>query len=172
MPIRGCTIQICLSALGQRIRKHQFLLFGNAILLCVMGAYVDFIRKAAKNNDRNLCTSNKSLALYKKYHFYYQFILYTFLASTVLNMLYLSFYTMIPKSAITTTLFYGPLFAMAVVCLGFALDGFLKLRSLKDEPADCQKMFDNFKAFFIIGLTMSALQIFLSFWIVVSGFIR
>lgn len=164
------TLQICSSKIGQKLRKHQFLVFANAILLCVMGAYVDFIRKATKNNHHNMCTSIKSLDLYKKYQFYYQFILYTFIASTVYNMLYLSFYTIIPKSSITTLLFYGPLFAMGVVCLGFALDGYLKIRSLTQEPPECQKMFDNFKVFFVIALTMSSLQILLSLWIVASSF--
>lgn len=180
------------SSLSVDFYKSRFLVFAHAILLSIMGAYLSMIKKTMKAQEQGfksfsdavvtgtgftgnlttLCRSPYSFDLAnKKFKFYYEFLFYTFVASAVYNLLYIAFEPKLPQSKTTLFMAYAPLAIMGIVGIGFSVDGFVKIRSLTKEPVECQRMFDNYKAFFIVAMTASVVQTFVCLWIL-SSFVR
>lgn len=166
--------------------KNRFLVVAHAVLLSIMLAYLTNINKAMKTQEQNLkafsdavaagtgvgadvssstCRSTYSFELAKKFKTYNEILFYTFVASGLLNLVYIAFSPTLSSSKLTLLLVYGILAVAGIVGIGFSVDGYIKIRSLTKEPQECQRMFDNYKSFFIVAMTASVVQAFFSLWI-------
>lgn len=162
-------------------QKQRFLVLVHIGLLSAMSAYIVKIKKIYKENEKNImstttssitCYSNKSIDNYRIFMKYLDIILYSIIASAFYNLFYLAFVNDFPKSKYTNFWFYFPLFVVGIVCMGYSVDGFIKINSFKGEPIVCQKMFSDFKMFFILSMSLSVAQAAFSMMILFSSFVK
>lgn len=164
-------------------RKQQLLVLIHIVLLLSMSVYIVKMKKILKEQEKNLsltisptngitCYSTKSHKSIQEFLFYQDILLYCIIASAFYNLLYLAFFDILPKSKYIDLLFYFPLFVVGVVCLGYSTSGYIQIKSFTSEPLACQKMFNNFKLFFILSLSAGVIQAIISSIILLSSFLH
>lgn len=116
-------------------------------------------------NPQNLCLTSANMDLFNKFQLYKEIVFYSILASLFYNLLYLAFQYKIPTERWVATMVYGPLAATGIVAMALSVDGFLKIRSMTNQPADCHDLTQQFKIFFILSMSMSVTQAVASMWI-------
>lgn len=178
------------SANTSKFKAQHWLFIAQFVLVIVLIVYMYNIDKAYKEqqekwksllsaalnesnvNLQDMCVSSVSNDMFKKFQFYKNFIFGIIFSSAIVNLIYLAFAIALPQEKWVLQIFYGPLAAMGIVSMAFAVDGYVKIKSFTKEPIECQKMFNDLKTFFIISTTASALQSFVSIWIIGSLYIK
>lgn len=164
--------------------KHGLALVQVALIF-TMGAYLIQIKKSIKEqenkvktsavnsvlngvvgaNPQNLCLTPTNVDLFNKFQLYKDVVFYSILASLFFNLLYLAFQYKIPTERWVETMVYGPLAATGIVAMAVSVDGFLKIRSMTNQPPDCHNLVQKFKIFFILSMSIGVVQAAISIWI-------
>lgn len=115
-------------------------------------------------NPQNLCLTSSNADDYKKLQFYTLLLLIFINVSPLLNSLYLAFQYKLPTDRWIITVPYGLLAAIGIVGMAISVDGFLKIRSMTNQPADCAHLSQQLKIFFILSMSINVLQAAVSLW--------
>ena len=116
------------------------------------------------NNPQNLCITASNVEDFKKLQLYTLIILIFVNVSPLLNSLYLAFQYKLPSDRWIVTLPYGLLAASGIVGMALSVDGFMKISSTTNQPADCVNLSQKLKIFFILSISINVFQTAVSLW--------
>lgn len=138
--------------------------------------YKEASMKAAMNgmppaNLNKMCFSSSSSDVLHKFIVYKNIVFYSIVASFIYLVFYLAFENKLPKEKWVASFVYVPLVIVGVVAMAFSVDGFLKIRSLTNQPVECKDIIDRFKNFFIISMAMAVAQTFVAMWLLKNLYI-
>lgn len=116
------------------------------------------------NNPQNLCITSFNVEDFKKMELYTLILLIFVNVSLLLNSLYLGFQYIFSPNRWIISVSYGLLAVSGIVGMALSVDGFSKIRSMNNLPADCAQLSQKLKIFFILSMSICVFQAAVSLW--------
>lgn len=123
-------------------------------------------------NTSNQCFSSSFADVFKKFQTYKDLVFYSLIASCLLNLGYMAFQYQWSCAKWIVKSTYALIAAVGIVGMSLSVDGFLKIRSMKNQPAECNDITNKFKTLFIMGIATSVAQAAMSMWVLKDMYIK
>ena len=130
----------------------------------IKASSINSVMNGVAANPQNLCITASNVEDFKKLQLYTLIILIFVNVSPLLNSLYLAFQYKLPSDRWIVALPYGLLAASGIVGMALSVDGFLKISSTTNQPADCANLSQKLKIFFILSISINVFQTAVSLW--------
>jgi hypothetical protein len=156
-------MSVCMRQIHNMVAEQQFNIKTSAL---------NAVMNGVPSDPQNFCLSSSNIDTFKKFDIYKEVVFWSIFASFGFNLWYLAFEYKLPTDKWVPTMVYGPLMVVGIIGMALSVDGFLKIRSLASQPADCAKLIQLYKTFFILSISISVVQATFAIWILKDLYIK
>lgn len=131
-----------------------------------------FSDQSANNwgDPTNTCLSKDAVQKFTTYQKNMSLVVWVIFVSALYNLWYIAFHSIMPQNKWVLGMIYFPIFVMGVVCIGFSTNNFVQLKSISNQPIECQALFKKFKTLFTLSLIAGCTQSILPLWVAFNSF--